>query len=451
MSSQIADTRIPVTVITGFLGAGKTTLLNRLLTGSHGKRIAVIENEFGEISIDQELIVGVQDGMFELNNGCICCTVRGDLIRILTDLIRRPGRLDHIVIETTGLADPGPVAQTFFWTDEIQNHLRLDGIITLVDARHVWEHIDDGREAREQIAFADLIVVNKTDLATPEELDALEGRIRTINALAGIHRTRNAEIDLDRVLQVGGFSLQRALDLDSHFLEPDNPFGGAAVYELDTGPYELAVQQAPAHSMAVHLVRLAEAAPEALEAARLEASRSIAGGELPALPGGSLRIGQRTLLEFNRSGRESTFALEEAGTGRYALFTEHPPDELRFELRGPSGTVEPVAVEEYGHEHRHAEDVASVGITAPGDLDYRKLNNWILRLFGAAGKNIFRTKGVLSIADRPERFVLQAVHSFYSLVPGEPWGDDPRHNSLIFIGRHLDRGVLNRSFRECLQ
>ena len=165
--------QIPVTVLTGFLGSGKTTLLNPILSENHGKRIAVIENEYGEIGVDNDLIIGAEEEIFEMNNGCICCTVRGDLIRILSNLMKRRDRFDYIMIETTGMADPGPVAQTFFMDDEIKNTFCLDSIVTLVDAKHVVEHFDDSDEVKEQIAFADVVLLNKIDLVSSSELDAL--------------------------------------------------------------------------------------------------------------------------------------------------------------------------------------------------------------------------------------------------------------------------------------
>lgn len=212
---------IPVTIITGYLGAGKTTLLNRILTEHHGKRIAVIENEFGEIGIDSDLVLNADEEIFEMNNGCICCTVRGDLIRIINNLMKRRDRFDSIIIETTGLADPAPVVQTFFVDEDIKTATKLDGVVTVVDARHVMLHWDDSHEVQEQIAFADVILLNKTDLVTAEELSELEKRIHAMNATAIIQKTVRSQVDLDRVLNIQAFDLERALQIDPQFLTED--------------------------------------------------------------------------------------------------------------------------------------------------------------------------------------------------------------------------------------
>ncbi|HVY12598.1 MAG TPA: GTP-binding protein [Alphaproteobacteria bacterium] len=210
--------KIPVTVLTGYLGAGKTTLLNRILSEPHGKKYAVIVNEFGEIGIDNDLIVGSDEEVFEMNNGCVCCTVRGDLIRIITRLIRQKGRFDGILVETTGLADPAPVAQTFFADDDVSKRTKLDAIVTVVDAHHVQQRLKDSHEAQDQVAFADILLLNKTDLASEAALADVEKDLRKLNPLAPIHRMQRGGIGLEQILDRGAFDLNRILEIEPHFL-----------------------------------------------------------------------------------------------------------------------------------------------------------------------------------------------------------------------------------------
>jgi G3E family GTPase len=211
--------KIPVTVLTGYLGAGKTTLLNRILSEPHGKRYAVIVNEFGEIGIDNDLVVGADEEVFEMNNGCICCTVRGDLIRIIDGLMKRKGRFDAIIVETTGLADPAPVAQTFFIDQDVGERTRLDAVVTVADAKWLSERLKDAPEAKNQIAFADVIILNKTDLVSAGELAETEGHIRALNPYARLHRTQNCALPIADVLDRNAFDLDRILDFEPDFLE----------------------------------------------------------------------------------------------------------------------------------------------------------------------------------------------------------------------------------------
>ena len=450
-NSKICDMtqEIPVTVLTGFLGSGKTTLLNRILTENHGQRIAVIENEFGEIGVDQELVINADEEIFEMNNGCICCTVRGDLIRILGNLVKRRDKFDRILVETTGLADPGPVAQTFFVDEDTRQSFDLDGVITLVDAKHAELHLDDSEEAASQIAFADVILINKVDLVEPADLDALERRLRAMNAMARIERVRMAEAPMDRVLNVGGFDLDRALELKPSFLEPEYPFEWGGVLQLD-GKATLKLENGPDPAMSAVLEPIDAATPEALMAV---AERVYARFSAPAEllePGASLSPGD-TSWTLTLSGADHyEYAIETSSSGLYALYTEHMPEEFNAGFFDAAGAKMPIAAEHvFNPEHTHDDTVGSVALEVDGEVDGAALNAWLSRLLQTQGPDIFRMKGIVAIAGEDRRFVFQGVHMLFDGQPGDAWDDQPRSNRLVFIGRNLDEATLERGLRDC--
>ncbi len=448
--------RIPLTILTGFLGSGKTTLLNRILAEHHGQRIAIIENEFGEIGIDSGLILSSEEEIHEMNNGCICCTVRGDLIRILGRLLQRRDKFDRIIIETTGLADPAPVVQTFLADDEMKATYQVDGVVTVVDSRHLSLHIEDSDECQEQIAFADLILLNKVDLVAESDLPALEGRIRAINGAARILRTTQCNIPIQNVIDVGGFDLQRALRTRPAFLDPEYPFEWSGSYALPAGVHALRLEEGPDPALSIAILAQTELTNSEVLKLRERAMILFSDEPIAMAPGSTLIPSPcHFSLELSKNGPKE-FLLEIPADGRYTLFLQHHPSEFQMQLHTSSGTtLEPEDSHEFNPGHEHDSTVSSVGIAVSGIVSRPIFNFWISNLVRSRGADLFRMKGVLNVepteGGSSSKVVFHGVHMIVESLPEVDWLDhEERTNQLVFIGRNLDRAELNEGFRACL-
>lgn len=393
------DERIPVTVITGFLGSGKTTLLNNILTQAHGRRIAVIENEFGEIDIDSELVArqdlveGSRDTITQLSNGCLCCTVRDDLIQALNNLWTRRSEFDHVIIETTGLANPAPIISSFFMDKDLPDRVRLDGVVTVVDAKHVELHLNEDKgagivnEAVEQIAYADRILLNKVDLVDVPGLAALEERLKTINKMATVQRTTKSQVPVDFVLGVGGFDLN------------------SVEKELNSG---LGLNKAHDHHH----------------------------------------------HHDHDHDHDHDCAGEKCQHESHAHAHDHAHD---HDCAGEKCEHESHA-HAHGHSHAHShaafkhdDKVSSVSIVLEGDMDLDKINYSLGFLLESRSEDIYRMKGILSIAGSEFRFVYHGVHMMFEGNPDRKWhADEPRINKMVFIGKDLSREDFTEAFKSCL-
>ncbi|KAI3439001.1 hypothetical protein D9Q98_001413 [Chlorella vulgaris] len=389
----MADKKVNVSVITGFLGAGKTTLINHILTGDHGLKIAIIENEYGQVGIDDALVLDTREEIFEMNNGCICCTVRGDLIRILTKLLKRKNRFDHIMIETTGLADPAPVAQTFFVDEDLKHSLRLDSILTVVDAKHILLHLDDVKpdgivnESIQQVAFADKILLNKIDLVSEAEKKEVIRRIKAINRTSEIIECEQAKVDLQKIMGLCSFDLEKILSMDPEFLKVEEEHSHDHHHHHDH-----------AHDHA-------------------------------------------DCAECAEGDHEHHHKHEHAH--------EHEHDDCAQCVAGDKE-------HDHKHKHQHDTRVTSVGIECDGALDMHKLNEWLSTLLNEKGADIYRSKGILNVAGTDHKYVFHGVHMMLQFGSseeglGKPWQPgQKRFNRVVFIGKDLNQQELRDGFSSCM-
>lgn len=395
--------KTPVTIVTGFLGSGKTTLVNYILKEQHGWKICVVENEFGEVQIDGDLVnenIASREDIITMDNGCVCCSVRGDLVRTFGQLVARRKEFDAIIIETTGLADPSPICFTFSNNALIQENFRIDSVVCLVDAKHIDIHLDDVKpdnsinEAEHQVAFADRIVINKIDLVSKSELADVEDRIKSMNGFATLIRTERSKAPLDQILGIGTFSLDKCVEID----------------------------------------------PEGLENNRAEDAAAAAAGDSTA----------HVHDEHCTHDHEHDHAADSNGSTH-----DHAHDHAH------------TTGESHDHSHQHGQEpvpkkqkkvhnlslVSSVGYTIKGQLDTMKFNTFMSDLLAEKAQDLYRTKGVLAFKGQGDtKFVFQGVHEQINFGPAEkPWlADEERVSKMVFIGKNLDYAFFKKSLEESI-
>lgn len=378
--------RTPVTLLTGFLGAGKTTLLKHILGGTHGLRIAIIENEFGEVSIDDELLSGSAKTVLKLDNGCLCCTSNGDLVQTLLDLGKRRDEFDYVIIETTGVANPAPVVQTFLLNEELTDDFQLDAVVTIVDARHLPLH-KESKECVEQVALADIVILNKTDLVNEEALSKVEAIVAEKNKLAQVHKTQRGAIDLTKILNQNAFSETKVLarlSAESDQVHDHDRYHDHADHECGSGTCN--------HPHQTH----------------------------------------------HHGGHEHNAHLHDHEHGEHDHDHGHGEHDHKYENDSSL------------NRHSHDEDVSSIGLVLAGSLDATRFNAWFAKLIQDRGDTIFRIKGILSVAGRAERVIVQTVHRVSEVTNGSDWDNKPRESKIVFIGKGLDRAVLLQGLTSCL-
>lgn len=404
------DERVPVTVVTGFLGSGKTTLLNHLLREKHGRRIAIIENEFGAIDIDGDLVAGQEtlEGtqVTKLSNGCLCCTVRDDMISALNNLWEKRSQFDHVLIETTGLANPGPIISSFYASEALTQRMRLDGVLTVVDAKHVGKRLDEEKpngvvnEAIEQVAYADRIIVNKTDLVSEAELLGLRERLRGINSLAQQRSAQRSVVDVDYVLGIGGFDLSRVED---------------QVNSNAAGECSDPACSNPEHHHHHH-------------------HHEEEGGK-------HHHEHDHTCGPECSGDHHHTHAHAHGAEGGSHDHGHSATPSLSGKVGAP---VSAAAV-------RHDDKVSSVAFEVEGEMDRDTLQRTLAALLDVRAEDLYRIKGILAIRGVNERFVYQGVHTHFEGVRERPWREGERRTCrMVFIGRELERDVLQEVFSECL-
>jgi len=433
--------KLPVTIITGFLGAGKTTLLNRILKEKHGKRIMVIQNEFGSIEIDGTL---AEDAMFSkediqiLDNGCACCTVRGDLGKAFVEILEKSresdANIEHIIVETTGLANPAPIIQTFYQEQNVAMSLKLDGILTVIDAKNILKHIDEvpieGKvnESVEQVSFADRILLNKMDLVTGSEAQIVKDKIRSINSFAKIIPTTQSQVDLSKILNIRAFSLEKLLEKDSEFLKQDESESESEhtcdesdCSHHDDGDHTHHKEHTDhAHSEHGHKHAKEEKAKEHKHHHKHEKQE-----------------------KHSHHDNDKPEAGEVATHGKDEKLQKKHKHKHKHKKKSKKSRTQML---------QHSSGVSSLGFEREGEVVAERFQQFMSNVIRNFGANIYRAKGIINISGSPNKLVFHGVHELFDSNMETPWGkDDKKTNKLVFIGKDLKKDMLMTGFGYCLK
>ena len=444
---------IPVTLVVGFLGSGKTTFINNILHGDHGKKIAIIENEFGEIGIDDEILKGGDDLFVEMNNGCICCTMKGDLVESLEKLLEKSNDFEHIVIEATGMANPGPIIETFFSSDRLAEKFNLDSVIGLVDSSNFDLNVSKFEKEEEvaffdQIVFSETILMNKIDLIDESKTKEIKEKILNKNPNAKIFQTTNAEIDLELVMGVNSFDLEKVEDSLPSENNVEYPFSWGGVVSLKAGFYKLKFE----HTHQAEKMIFFKIDEESLSEQMTSYASSLFFSPLRrAKSGDNLIVDEQIQLDFD-GHNGGQFILDIEFEGKYAFFLTDSPNHLKMTMKDRNEElIEVVNSKNFSKmDNFHGDQINSVSFEFSGEINPQSFEMFLNVLFTQYKEEIYRSKGILNFAGNPQRVIFQGVYSSLKFDHGREWGSDTPYNKIVFIGKGLIGASLEAGIKNCL-
>jgi len=446
--------KIPVTLVVGFLGSGKTTFINNILHGDHGKKIAIIENEFGEVGIDDEILKGGEDLFVEMNNGCICCSIKGDFVDSLSKLLKNSKNFDQIVIEATGMANPGPIIETFFSSPQLQESFYLDSVVGLVDCAHYELNLskfdkDEEVAFHDQIAFSESLLLNKVDLVSKEQLENIKKSILENNAQANFYETTNAQIDLDEVIGKNSYDLSLVEASMPESSEVEYPFSWAGVVDLKAGFYKLNFDHIHQNAQLVFF-KVDNGDVDINDQKTSYASSFFYSPKRRSKNGANLKVEENILLDFEDK-HAGQFILDIEFSGSYAVFLTDSPKHLKMKItdREESKIEIPVGRDFKKMTHSHGDKINSVSFEFEGALNPHSFEMFLNVLYSQYTNEIYRSKGVLHFTGNDSRVVFQGVYSSLQFDHGRDWGDDKRVNKIVFIGKGLVGASLEAGIKNC--